>query len=433
MSVWQRDALRRTELLEEQLKKSESALGSFRALDLTDEKGLLCGKVLASLGAEVIKVEPPGGDQARNIPPFYKDIPHPEKSLYYLAYNANKKSITLNIENPDGQGIFRKLVKTSDFVIESFEPGHMDQLGLGYSELSKVNPRILMTSITPFGQTGPYRNYKPSDIVCSAMSGFMYLTGDPDRAPLRISVPQAYLLGGVEGAVATMIAHYYRERTGEGQYVDVSIRDAIIKTTVNALPWWEHSGKIMKRGGNCWMLRGEKLRVLWPCKDGYVSFALHGGRLGAKRNRQLVEWMDSEGIASDYIKSVDWDNLDMETASQKLRSEMDAAVLGFFMAHTRKELNEEALARGIMLSPVCTIEDIAVSPQLEARGFWDEVEHPELGATITYPGAFIKASVTPCVKTIRAPYIGEHNEEVYIGELGMSREELAILKGAKVI
>jgi len=143
--------------------------------------------------------------------------------------------------------------------------------------------------------------------------------------------------------------------------------------------------------------------------------------------------MDSEGITSDYIKSVDWDNLDMETASQELRGEIDAAVLRFFMAHTRKELNEGALARGIMLSPVCTIEDIVASPQLEARAFWDEVEHPVLGATIVYPGAFIKASVTPCVKTIRAPYIGEHNEDVYIGELGMSRQELVILKGANVI
>jgi crotonobetainyl-CoA:carnitine CoA-transferase CaiB-like acyl-CoA transferase len=433
MSVRQRDALRRAQVLEGQLKKSESALGSFRALDLTDEQGLLCGKVLASLGAEVIKVEPPGGDQARNIPPFYKDIPHPEKSLYYLAYNANKKSITLNIDNPDGQGIFRKLVKTSDFIIESFEPGHMDQLGLGYSELSGINPRIIMTSITPFGQTGPYRNYKPSDLVCSAMSGFMYLTGDPDRAPLQISAPQAYLMGAVEGAVGTMTAHYYRERTGEGQHVDVSIRDAMIKATVNALPWWEHYGKIMKRGGNCWMLRGEKLRVLWPCKDGYVSFALHGGRLGAKRNRKLVEWMDSEGMASDYLKSFDWDNLDMGTASQKLRREMDESVLRFFMAHTKKELNEQALDKGIMLSPVCTMEDIAVSPQLEARDFWDEVEHPELGTTITYPGAFTKASETPCLKTVRAPYIGEHNEEIYVDMLGVPRDKLASLKEAKII
>lgn len=420
-------------MTEEQPKRSDSALGSFRALDLTDDKGLMCGRILASLGAEVIKVEPPGGDQARNIPPFYQDTPHPEKSLYYFAYNANKKSITLDIEKPEGQELLRELVKTSDFVIESFKPGYMENLGLGYSELSRINPRIILTSITPFGQTGPYRDYQSSDLVCNAMSGFMYLTGDPDRAPLQISSPQAYLMGAVEGAVGTMIAHYYREQTGEGQHVDVSIRDAMIKATVNALPWWEHYGKIMKRGGNCWMLRGEKLRVLWPCKDGYVSFALHGGRLGAKRNRKLVEWMDTEGMASDYLKSFDWDNLDMETASPKLRREMDESVLRFFMAHTKKELNEHALAMGIMLSPVCTMEDIAVNPQLKARDFWEEVEHPELGATITYPGAFTKASETPCLKTVRAPHIGEHNEEIYIKMLGISRDKLASLKEAKVI
>jgi crotonobetainyl-CoA:carnitine CoA-transferase CaiB-like acyl-CoA transferase len=181
------------------------------------------------------------------------------------------------------------------------------------------------------------------------------------------------------------------------------------------------------------MLRGEKLRVLWLCKDGYVSFALHGGRLGAKRNRKLVEWMDSEGMASDYLKSFDWDNLDMGTASQKLRREMDESVLRFFMAHTKKELNEQALDKGIMLSPVCTMEDIAVSPQLEARDFWDEVEHPELGTTITYPGAFTKASETPCLKTVRAPYIGEHNEEIYVDMLGVPRDKLASLKEAKII
>jgi benzylsuccinate CoA-transferase BbsE subunit len=420
-------------MTKEQQKKSESALGPFRVLDLTDEKGLLCGRFLASLGAEVIKIEPSCGDQARSIPPFYKDHPHPEKSLYYFAYNANKKSITLDIGTTDGRVIFKRLVKTADFIIESFEPGYMANLGLGYPELSHINPRIVMTSITPFGQTGPYRHYSPSDLLCSAMSGYMYLTGDTDRAPLRISIPQAYLLGSAEAATGSLAAHYYRERTGEGQHVDVSIRDAMIKTTVNALPWWESSKKMMKRGGPYWMLRGEKLRALWSCKDGWISFALHGGKFGSKTNTQLIEWMDSEGMASEYLKNVDWDNLDMESANDKLYGELEAAMVKFFMSLTKKELNEGALARGIMLSPVQTIADLASSPQLKARGFWDDVEHPDLHTTITYPGAFIKASETPCVNTIRAPHIGEHNAEIYMGELGMSRKELVFMKGAKII
>lgn len=420
-------------MTKEQHKKNRRALGPFRVLDLTDEKGMLCGRFLASLGAEVIKIEPPCGDQARGIPPFYKDNPHPEKSLYYFAYNANKKSITLDIGTSNGNIIFKTLVKTADFIIESFEPGYMANLGLGYPELNHINPRIVMTSITPFGQTGPFRHYKASDLLCSAMSGFMYLTGDTDRAPLRISIPQAYLLGAAEATTGSLAAHYYRERTGMGQHVDVSVRDAMIKTTVNALPWWESSKKIMKRGGPYWMLRGEKLRALWSCKDGWISFALHGGKFGSKTNMELLKWMDSEGMVNEYLRNIEWENLDMETAGEKLYEELESAMVKFFKGHTKKELKEEALARGIMLSPVQTITDLALSPQLNARGFWVDVEHPDLNATITYPGAFIKASETPCVDTIRAPRIGEHNEEIYMDELGISKNELAIMKGANII
>ena len=414
-------------------ENSESALGPFRVLDLTDEKGLLCGRILASLGTEVIKVEPPGGDPARNIPPFYQDVANPERSLYYFAYNAGKKSITLNIETMDGQSIFKRLVETSDFIIESFKPGYMKRLDLDYSQLSRINPRIIMTSITPFGQKGPYRNYKSSDLMCTAMSGFMYLTGDPDRAPLRISVPQAYLLGAAEATAGTMIAHYHRERTGQGQHVDVAIRDALIKITINAVPWWEHDRKIMKRGGPYWGLRDSQARVLWPCKDGWVSFALHGSKFGVRTNRQLVEWADEEGMADDLLKSIDWINLDMEKADRAMLGQMEATVARFFMAHTQKEITERGLARGIMVSPVQTIEDIWNCPQLRARDFWKEVEHPDLGTTIPYPGAFIQASRTPCRKPTRAPHIGEHNEEIYFGLLGMSKEELIILKAANII
>jgi crotonobetainyl-CoA:carnitine CoA-transferase CaiB-like acyl-CoA transferase len=414
--------------------KDESVLGPYRALDLTDEKGMLCGWMLASLGAEVIKVEPPGGDPARNIPPFYKDIPHPEKSLYYFAHNANKKSITLDIGTTDGQKIFKKLAKNTDFVIESFNPGHMDELGLGYSELSRINPRIIMTSITPFGQNGPYRDYKSSDLMCSAMSGFMYLNGEPDRAPLTISVPQAYSLAGAEGAAATMTAHYYRERSGEGQHVDVPIRDAMVKTTIKAIQVWDTDHTIQKRSGQYWTLLGTPIKSLWRCKDGFVTFTMHGTSFSGKSSRHLVEWMDSEGMAPGILKEIDWDDRDLELAgSQELYDQEEVTLDKFFMTHTKKELKEGALARDILLAPVLTIEDILNSSQLASRGYWDKVQHDELGATITYPGAFIKASETPCVKTIRAPLIGEQNDEVYLGELGISREELVILKGAKVI
>ena len=198
------------------MKQKDKMLSPYRVLDLTDEKGMLCGKILGDLGADVIKIEKPGGDLARNIGPFYHDIPDPEKSLFWFGYNTNKRGITLNINTADGKEIFGNLVKMADFVIESFPPGFMDELALGYSSLREINPRIILTSITPFGQTGPRKDYKASDIVSLALGGFMSLTGDVDRAPLRISVEQACCHAGAQAAVASLIAHYDRELTGEG-------------------------------------------------------------------------------------------------------------------------------------------------------------------------------------------------------------------------
>ncbi|MBN1849923.1 MAG: CoA transferase [Deltaproteobacteria bacterium] len=412
---------------------SSSILESFKVLDLTDEKGMLCGKFLASLGAEVIKIEPLGGDRARNLPPFMNDTPGQEASLYYAGYNTNKKSITLNIETDDGKAIFKRLVKDSDFVIESFSPGYMHKLGLGYLELSAINPRIIMTSITPFGQEGPYSQYKSSDLMCFAMSGLMYLVGDPDGTPLRISVPQTYSLGAAEGFGASMIAHYYRERTGEGQYVDVSIRDSMIKATIGILPECEVNQRVMKRGGAYWVIRHTPNKMLWACKDGWITFRLHGGTFAVATNRELVKWMSEENMATDFMLNVDWEHLDMDEADDEMYKKFEDPVGKFFMSHTRQELFEGALARNIMLLPVSTIEEVANSPQLAFREYWHEAEQPEWGKSIKYPGAFIKASETPCLKTRPAPSIGQHNEEIYKERLEFSNEELALLKAANVI
>ena len=208
-------------------------------MDLADEKGLLCGKVLGDMGADVIRIEPPGGDPARNIGPFYKDIPHPEKSLFWFFTNLNKRGITLDIGTADGKEIFRRLVKTADFVVESFKPGYMESLGLGYSELEKLNPRIIMTSITPFGQTGPYAYYKATDLVGVSMGGMVRLYGESDRPPNRISAPQFYFLGGLHGAQGSLVAHYHRELTGEGQHVDVSCQQAVVLALMNAAEIWD--------------------------------------------------------------------------------------------------------------------------------------------------------------------------------------------------
>ena len=413
---------------------SEAALEGFRALDLTDYNGFLCGRMLGDLGVDVIKVEPPGGEPSRRIGPFYKGILDPEKSLYWFAYNANKRGITLNIETADGQEIFKRLVKTAHFVIESFPVGYMDKLGLGYSSLSQINPGIILTSITPFGQTGPYSSYKASDIVVMAMSGLMYLCGDPDRPPNRISFPQANLFAAADAAACTLIAHYYRQTTGEGQWVDSAMQQATFPTTMNAPPYWELNKVILKRVGplRTGLSSGVVQRQIWPCKGGYVSFPVYGGVLGASTNRSLTEWLDSEGMADDFLRGIDWDNFDMGQVTQEDWDHTSNLLMSFFQSHTVQELYEEALKRNIMIYPVSTPKDLAENVQLKAREYWFPVEHPELGETILYPGASVKASLTPIQIRRRAPLIGEHNHEIY-KELGLSEEELTLLKQGAVI
>ena len=407
-----------------------------RVLDLTDEKGFLCGRLLGDLGADVIKIERPGGDPSRNVGPFYHDIPDPEKSLYWFSYNANKRGITLNIESSDGKEILKRLVKTSDVVIESFSPGYMDSIGLGYDVLNEVNSSIIMASITPFGQKGPYAHFKSSDIVCMAMSGLVFLTGDEDRPPVRIGFPQAYLIGGVAAAEGIAMAHYYRQTTGEGQYVDVSIREAIIPFLALAFQTWDIKKKILTRGGSRLSLtsaKAAKQQIIYPCKDGYIDFIIYGGSVGSKTNTGLAEWMRSEGIEPNYLKGRNSSNLDMATLTQEEFDQCEEFFNKLFQRFTKQQFLDEILKRVMMGYPLYTSSDILADPQLKARNFWVELEHPEINASITYPGEFIKMSETPCQLRCRAPHIGEHNEAIFCRELGFSKEDLVVLKQANVL
>ncbi len=410
-------------------------LNSCRVIDLTDDKGFLCGKILADLGADVIKIERPGGDTSRDNGPFYHDIPDQEKNLYWFAYNLNKRGITLNIEDKKGQQIFNRLVKTADFIIESFTPGYLDQLGLNYTKLSKVNPRIVMTSITPYGQTGPYSQYKANDIDIMGMGGLLYITGNPGQPPLRISLPQSFLLASAHGAAASMVAHFYREKTGEGQHVDVSAQECVLWEIANAIPLWELNRNILRRAGSYMSGRwtGTKQRLLWKCKNGYVLFYILGGAFGVKTNRAIVKWMEEDGIAPDFLKEFNWDAFDMATQTQEMQDQIEVHIGKLFASFTKEELYDQALKRGIMLCPVNTSKDILENTQLKERQFWVDIPHQELCTDVKYPGAFAKLSETPLKIRRRAPLIGEHNLEIYQDELGFSGHELEDLKNAGVI
>ena len=414
--------------------EQEATLSPYRVLDLADEKGFLCGRILGDLGADVIKIERPGGDFSRNIGPFYHNDIDSEKSLYWWAYNCNKRGITLNIEAEDGKEILKKLVKKSDVIIESFPPGYMDEIGLGYPKLNETNPRIIMTSITPFGQTGPYKDFPGSELTIWAMGGLMFYCGDQDRSPVTISFPQACLHAGGAAAQGTMIALYHQQLTGQGQHVDVSVLESILSNLMHIRPFWELNGIQLHRAGqfriDIWGT-GAVARMVWPCKDGYVMFSIMGGGTGAPSNRALAQWMEQEGMVLDDIKR-DWEALDMRTATQEDFDQLQQPIGEFFKQHTQAELYEGALKRDIMFYPVNTAREILADPQLEARGFWQLVEHPELTTEIKYPGSFVKLSDTSCEIRRRAPLAGEHNTDVY-KEVGLSEAEITTLKQTNVI
>jgi len=409
-----------------------SLLAPYRVLDLTDERGQFCGKLFSDAGADVIKIEKPGGDPSRRLGPFYGDGEEPEKSLHWLAYNTGKRSITLNLGVEEGRRLFERLVKEAHFVLESFVPGYMDDLGLSYAALREINPGIIMISVTPFGQTGPYRDYAGSDITLMAMGGIMSLTGDRDRPPVKLCGQQAYDLACGDAAAAGMIAHYYRQATGRGQHVDVSIYESVVRLNHREPVNWEFEGRLTPRMGNR-HARGElSNRIIWGCRDGYVNWLLYGGAAGAKENVALVQWMDEEGMATD-LKDIDWAALDLWQRSQAEIEAWEKRIGEFFLMHTKKELEYEGSARGIRIVPVCDIEDVLESEQLAARGYWTVLDHAEWEDSIRYPGQLLLSSCTRARASRRAPFIGEHNLQIYGDEYGVSKEELVLLTQRGVI
>ncbi|MFC1896176.1 CaiB/BaiF CoA transferase family protein, partial [Thermodesulfobacteriota bacterium] len=333
------------------------------------------------MGADVIKIEKPGGDPARNIGPFIHDTADPLGSLFWSFGCMNKRSVTLDIETPEGKNIFEQMVKTADFVVESFPPGHMSSLGLGYEDLEKVNPRIIMVSITPFGQEGPCRDYSATDLTVWAMAGPLYLTGDPDRAPVQLSYPQAFAHAGASAAVGALVAHSHREATGEGQHVDVSAQHVCGFVAMDAPAYWEILNVEMKRAGpgrDVPLPKGTaRVRFVYPCKDGHVFYLAPGANVMLSAAKAWTEWLLSEGVTTDHMKHFGWPEIDfMEMTPEDF--EMMQDTLGrFMMKHTKVELYEGALQREIPLVPLSSPKDVLDNSQLKERGFWMEMQHDQ--------------------------------------------------------
>ena len=418
-------------------EKTQGMLSPYRVLDLTNERGFFSGKLLGDLGADVIKIEKPGGDPARRLGPFYRDIPHPEKSLFWMGLNTNKRGITLNIETAAGQAIFKKLCGTADILIESFDPGYMDRLGLGYAALKEINSGLVMASISGFGQEGPYRDYKAPSIVLWALSGQGFVTGDADRPPLSSSYPIPYFFGAMQAAIGALIALYRRAATGEGQYVDApSLLSLAWATGSDPQGLWINDRTLVMRSGRYWprpqpqrdgTIKYVNVPLTYPCKDGGVKFFpfVEEGMLPSTRG--MTQWAIDEGFGNEAAKTVDWSTWNWQTVSQELVDNITGCFERLFMKHTKAELWEEAQKRGVQLYPFFTVADMLNFPQLSIREFWEKVDHPELVTTLIYPGAFAKLAEGSCGIRRRAPRIGEHNEEIYVKEMGMSGKDLALL------
>lgn len=413
---------------------TDHLLKGYRALDLTDRRGMLCGKLMADMGVDVIKIEPPGGDGSRDRGPFYHDMFHRDKSLPWWAENAGKRGITLNIHCQDGREIFKELAKTSDFVIESFDPGVMAEIGLGYETLRQLKPGLIMVSITGFGQDGPYSHYKCDDLVLMCMGGMVYISGDPDRPPLRMNLDQAFYHAGTQAAAGALIALYHRGVTGKGQRIDVSAQEAVVWITMNAQTTWAVAKRIAKRSGpGRGMASGVVRPYNWKCKDGYVAYIIRGGEEWAFFNRTMVEWMDEAGMADDFSRNYHWESLDFSDLPAEEWFQIEKPIRRFFVSHTKAELYNGAIKRGLPLYPMNTIDKVIGDAQLKARDYWIEIDHDDIGDRLIYPGPFAKFSETPIQKSIRAPKIGEHNIDIYYREMGLTRPEIITLMQAGVI
>ncbi|MCH8284058.1 MAG: CoA transferase [Chloroflexi bacterium] len=406
-------------------------LDGFRILDLADEKGQLCARLLGDLGADVVKIEPPGGDSARRLGPYYHDEPHPEKSLYWFAYNTNKRGVTLNLDCADGRELFRRLVRSADVVLETFQPGYLAGLGLGYDDLKRIKNDLIMVSITPFGQTGPDAQALASDLVMMARGGLLYICGDSDAPPARVRVPQSYCQGGAQGAMATALALHHRDETGVGQHIDLSIQEAIANALITVQQNWDMLQRIEERGTR--QRRGNVIgKYSWACADGYIAWCWWVAPGWGYKMYPLLEWMTEEEMVED-LWDWDWDSRSTNELNQEEVDHWEEVFTRFFLTHTKEEIFHQALERRIMLFPTYSATDLTGYEQLADREYFQSIEHPELGDAVTYPGAFVVTTEPMWSLRLRPPMIGEHNREIYGGELQLGDQDLAALKAAGAI
>lgn len=402
-----------------------TALARYRVLDLTDERGWLCGKLLADLGADVVKVEPPGGDPGRRRGPFADPgHPHPEQNLRWWHQNRGKRSLVLDLDVAEGRERLLELVEGADVLVESFGPGWLEDRQLGPDALLARNPQLVVTSISAYGRTGPHAHRAATDLTLTAGSGTMWLTGDPDRAPVRISVPQLWQHASAEAAVDSLIALTHAQRSGVGQHVDVAAQLAGMRTMMNAQAFHVLEGRELMRTGAYSGHSDARFRLLSPCADGYVAVLPIGGAIGGPMMRFLVDWAEREGVADPDLVGLDFAEVDYNEVAARGAEESRRFFEGvsdtldrLFADKTKAELYQAAIDHLLLVAPVNTVADLRADEQLAARRHFDPVEQadvpgPEPERVVHHPGRWAHLSATPLRRTPRAPHVGEHQAEV---------------------
>ncbi|HEX3864769.1 MAG TPA: CoA transferase [Stellaceae bacterium] len=410
-------------------------LAGLRVLELADETGQFCGKLLGDLGADVVKIEPPGGESSRHLGPFVDDIPHPERSLSFWYYNTSKRGITLDVGATEGRDIFRRLAETADVIVETFRPGFLASLGLDYDALGGQKPGLVMCALTPFGQTGPWRDYASSDLLHMAAGGEMASSGYdeadvPNAPPIAPGGGNAWHMGCHFAYMAIMAALVHRTVSGEGQYIDASIHEACALTTEAAIANYVYRGEVLRRQTGRHHASGVTPRTQFRAKDGTYVCALVAGRLNPRYIGELADLLDTNGMAGDLRDAKYQDPAVIAANTSHI---IDNLVANFIASLPAEEVYHAAQERGFTWGAVRPPEALLDDAHLQDRGFWKEVEHPELGRSFTYPGEAAIYNGSPWRISRRAPLIGEHNAEIYCDELGLSRGDLAILAQSRVI
>jgi crotonobetainyl-CoA:carnitine CoA-transferase CaiB-like acyl-CoA transferase len=410
-------------------------LAGLRVLELADEKGQFCGKLLGDLGADVVKIEPPGGEATRRVGPFLDDVPHPDRSLAFWYYNTSKRGITLDIGTADGRGLFKRLADEADIVLETRAPGTLAALGLDYESLSGGKPGLIVCSLTPFGQTGPWRDYRSSDLGHMAAGGEMascgYNEADvPGAPPIAPGGGNAWHMGGHFAYMAIMAALVSRTVTGRGQYIDCSIHEACALTTESAIANYVYRGETLIRQTGRHHAPSEGPRTQFLAKDGRYVCALVAGRLNPKYVLELADLLDAFGYRHDLREARYQDAKVIAEATAHI---IDGIVAGFIASRPAEEIYHAAQERGFTWASVRAPEDLLADEHLRDRGFWKEVHHPEVGRSFVYPGEAAIYNGSPWRISRRAPLVGEHNVEILCGELGLSRGELLVLAESGVI